>query len=144
MSNELTLNEYQDLTDATAIYPGQGGLMGLNYAAMEASGEAGEIANKVKKISRDTWRDELNRAGSEDAKPFAKDAALGILLGDGHVYMTEEQKLAIAKEVGGALYGLARVAREIGYTLGEIAQQNADILASRKERNTLVGSGDDR
>lgn len=144
MSNELTLDQYQELTQRTAIYPGQGGLLGLNYAAMEAAGESGEIANKVKKISRDTWLDELNRAGREGAKLFAKDAALGILLGDGHAYMTDDQKEAIAKEVGGALYGLARVASELGMSLGDIAQMNADILASRQERNTLQGAGDDR
>lgn len=142
MSNELTLNEYQVLTDATAIYPGQGGLLGLNYAAMEASGEAGEIANKVKKISRDVHREMLESAMDSDE---SGKLVLRLLLdGGSHGYLTDEQKLAIAKEVGGALYGIARVASEIGYTLGEIAQMNADILASRKERNTLTGSGDDR
>lgn len=144
MSNELTLDQYQELTQRTAIYPGQGGLLGLNYAAMEAAGEAGEIANKVKKISRDEYASILNEAGHPNGTDYADKEALGILLGGKSGYLTDEQKLAIAKEAGGALYGVARVASEIGYTLGEIAQMNADILASRQERNVLTGSGDDR
>lgn len=144
MSNELTLNEYQDLTDATAIYPGQGGLMGLNYAAMEASGEAGEIANKVKKISRDEYRELFEEASHPHGGNFSANESLRVLFGGGAGYLSDDKKQAIAKEVGGALYGLARVASELGMTLGEIGQQNLDILASRMERNTLQGSGDDR
>lgn len=144
MSASLTLNDYQSATDSTAIYPGQGGLLGINYAAMEAAGEAGEIANKVKKLSRDLYRDDLEKAKASDAGCAYRDSVIGLLLGDGEAYLTDEQKGAIAKEVGGALYGLARVASELGMTLGEIAQQNLDILASRKERNVLGGSGDDR
>lgn len=144
MSNELTLNEYQATTQETAIYPGQGGLLGLNYAAMEAAGEAGEIANKVKKISRDEYRSVLDDAGDRYSSDYANNEALKILLGDAEGYLSEERKMAISKEVGGALYGLARVASELGMTLGEIAQQNLDILSSRRDRGTLEGSGDNR
>lgn len=144
MSASLTLNDYQSATDSTAIYPGQGGLLGMNYAAMEAAGEAGEIANKVKKVMRDDLHRELGR--DLDADGYSVFNRENILFGtDGtRSYLTDERREAIAKEVGGALYGLARVASELGLTLGEIAQQNLDILASRKERNVLGGSGDDR
>lgn len=147
MSESLTLNEYQSATDSTAIYPGQGGLLGLNYAALEAAGEAGEIANKVKKLSRDSYGGLLHEVGSGQVRADDDDVIFTheLLFGEGlRTHLGKEFKEAIAKEVGGALYGLARVASELGMTLGEIAQQNLDILASRKERNVLGGSGDDR
>lgn len=151
MSNELTLDQYQELTQRTAIYPGQGGLMGLNYAAMESSGEAGEIANKVKKISRDNYRHQFEALNAIKYAEMETSTVqilegLDVLFGTKTAgeYLTDDQREAIAKEVGGALYGLARVASELGMTLGEIGQQNLDILASRQERNVLGGQGDDR
>lgn len=50
----------------------------------------------------------------------------------------------VAKEVGDVLWYLARYANAIGYTFQEIAEMNIDKLTSRKERNVLSGSGDNR
>jgi NTP pyrophosphatase (non-canonical NTP hydrolase) len=44
-----SFSKYQAATEATAIYPGQGGDMGLIYCALGLAGEAGEYANKIKK-----------------------------------------------------------------------------------------------
>ncbi len=46
----MNMNEYQKLAMKTAIFPTD---MGVYYATLGLAGEAGEIANKVKKFIRD-------------------------------------------------------------------------------------------
>lgn len=111
----MELNDYQDKAMQTGFYPGRHRLEGLIYTALGAAGEAGEVANKVKKIIRDN---------------------------DGSC--TGETKDAIASEVGDVLWYLAMLASEVGYTLEEIARMNIQKLASRAERSALTGSGDNR
>lgn len=112
--SELTFNDYQEMTQATAIYPGQGEVMGLAYVGL-GLGEAGEIQGKIKKILRDSG---------------------GVI--------TDEVKKALAKEGGDLQWYLARLASELGVTLGEMAQGNLDKLFDRRDRGVLGGSGDDR
>ena len=50
MSGDMTLNEYQDIAQETAIYPPQTGIL---YTALGLTSEAGEVAGKVKKAIRD-------------------------------------------------------------------------------------------
>ena len=108
----MTLSEYQDQALKTAVYPQN---VGLAYTTMGLVGEAGEIANKVKKIYRDN--------GGE---------------------ITSEQEDQIAKELGDVLWYIAAVAYEIGYRLDDVATMNLEKLASRKERGVISGSGDER
>ncbi len=107
------MNEYQYRASSTALYPNHG--RNIVYPTLGLVGEAGEIANKVKKIERD----------------------------DGGV-LTDEKRQIIAKELGDALWYVSQIASEIGYTLDGIAQQNLDKLASRQQRGTLHGDGDNR
>lgn len=50
----------------------------------------------------------------------------------------------LVKELGDCLWYLARVAKEEDVSLSEIVAANKEKLDSRKKRNTLKGSGDDR
>jgi hypothetical protein len=45
----MNADEFQEGCTTTAIYPGQGEWTGLAYAALGLAGEAGEVANTVKK-----------------------------------------------------------------------------------------------
>lgn len=110
-----SFDEYQDRAGETAIYPGSGGTTGLMYTALGLAGEAGEAANKVKKVLRDN-----------EGK------------------LTEESAKEIGKEIGGVLWYAAMLADEVGLSLGDIARQNLDILAGRAARGVLSGSGDNR
>lgn len=85
------------------------------YPALGLAGEAGEVCEKVKKVIRDN--------GGE---------------------FSEERKTETAKEVGDVLWYAANIAHDLGYTLEDIARMNRDKLFSRKERNALHGSGDNR
>ena len=51
----MHINEYQDWTIKTAIYPeaGTGSNLELYYLSLGLTSEAGEVAGKVKKIIRD-------------------------------------------------------------------------------------------
>lgn len=56
----------------------------------------------------------------------------------------ELDKLELAKEVGDVLWYLTSLADDLGYTLEEIALFNIEKLNSRKIRNVIKGSGDNR
>ena len=108
----MKLNDYQDIASKTAAYPKE---VGLSYVTLGLTGEAGEIANKVKKIYRDNG---------------------GVI--------TEDIKNSLAKEVGDVLWYVAMLSRELGFSLEDIAQMNIDKLSRRYERGSIQGSGDDR
>ncbi|AFH19728.1 MazG-like pyrophosphatase [Agrobacterium phage 7-7-1] len=127
-----SFNQYQKIATRSAIYPGQGTPFGVMYAALGLA-EAGEIQNKVKKMFRDDGVIEFIDT------PFRE--------GDNLVRfktITPERRLAIMKEMGGNLWYLAALAKEIGSTLSEIAFMNLDELCGRTERDTLNGDGDNR
>ncbi len=82
---------------------------------MGLTGEAGEVANKVKKIIRD---------GSDKNN--------------------EELVQTISAEIGDCLWYIAVLASDIGVKLSDIASDNLIKLEKRKEKGTIHGSGDDR
>jgi NTP pyrophosphatase (non-canonical NTP hydrolase) len=87
----------------------------LAYPALGLAGEAGEVAEHAKKAIRD----------------------------DGG-QVSEERRVAMAKELGDVLWYVAQLASELKLDLNEIAQANLDKLLSRQQRGVLSGSGDDR
>jgi NTP pyrophosphatase (non-canonical NTP hydrolase) len=109
----MLISEYQERSRRTATYPGAG--ENIVYPTLGLAGEAGEVAEKVKKLLRD----------------------------DGGV-MSDERRQALAGELGDVLWYVAQVATEAGLDLEEIAQGNLDKLLSRQRRGVLSGSGDSR
>jgi NTP pyrophosphatase (non-canonical NTP hydrolase) len=64
----MNFNEYQYHATQTAIYPdaGRGSVTALSYVSLGLAGEAGEIANKVKKLLRDGDTPEKRKAISKE------------------------------------------------------------------------------
>ncbi|MDH3493321.1 MAG: nucleoside triphosphate pyrophosphohydrolase family protein [Acidobacteriota bacterium] len=96
----MDFSEYQKLAGKTALYPRR--LENLEYPTLGLTGEAGEVANVVKKIQRD---DE------------------GIL--------TEEVRAKLKDELGDVLWYISACADELNLTLNEIAEYNVGKLATR-------------
>lgn len=109
----ITATEYQQKASETAIFPKN---KALEYITLGLTGEAGEIANKVKKLIRDGADEET----------------------------LEQKKIEIGYELGDVLWYCAMLAREVDINLGHIMEKNIEKLHSRKERGTLGGSGDNR
>jgi len=106
-------NAYQRSASRTAIYPDEHRIL---YPALGLAGEAGEIANKVKKLIRDGYN-------QEDY---------------------EQKKIDIAFEIGDVLWYCATLAQDLDVSLSVIAAQNLDKLQDRKQRNAIQGDGDNR
>lgn len=104
---------YQKLASLTAIYPNRGN--NLYYPTLGLCGEAGEVAEKVKKLHRDK-----------------------------HGIIDQEFKDQITKELGDVLWYITAICIELNLTLSTVAGLNIEKLYDRKDRNKLGGSGDHR
>lgn len=132
----MNVDEYQNFTDGTAEYPefyvvskkaGEvyvskktGKELRLEkapyvYPILGLVGEAGEVANAVKKIGRDN---------------------------DGVV--TDEIRENVVKELGDGQWYQAQTARKFGVSMSTILEKNVSKLTSRRERGKIRGSGDKR
>lgn len=111
-SKEMTLDEYQQIALETAVYPKEYNIV---YPALGMAGEAGEVADKVKKVIRDNNAD-----------------------------FTPTKCEEIAMEIGDVLWYCAVLADRIGYRLDTIARMNNRKLKSRQLRGKLGGNGDNR
>jgi len=109
----MNFKEYQEKSRETAIYPNVGD--NFIYPTLGLSSEAGEIANKVKKILRDEG---------------------GIA--------SEEKKHELSKELGDILWYVSQLVSEFKLSLDDVANLNIEKLQSRKQRGKLQGSGDNR
>ena len=109
----MDLRTYQQRARETARYPDVGS--NTTYPTLGLCGEAGEVADKIKKVMRD-------RSGVIDAA-VREDLAL---------------------ELGDVLWYLAQLATELDLDLGAVAEANLAKLASRAARNVIGGSGDHR
>ena len=113
----MKFDEYQELAakydffEATE-YANQ---VGFLEKVLGLVGEAGETADKIKKLIRDK-----------------------------NGVVNDEDRAAIAKELGDTLWYLAGISRYLNVPLSEVAQGNLDKLESRLQRDKLHGEGDER
>lgn len=109
----MDFTQYQEETKKTAIYPNRGD--NLSYPALGLTGEAGEVADKVKKIIRDDQ---------------------GVI--------TAQARHDIIGELGDVLWYLTTLATELKVDLEQVAIQNIRKIKDRKKRGVISGSGDNR
>ena len=109
----MEFDSYQIKARKTAIYPD----LGSNniYPTLGLVGEAGEVAEKVKKVLRD------------------KNGIFDI-----------ESKEAIKKELGDVLWYLSNLCTEFNFSLNDVAKLNLEKLEIRASSGKITGSGDDR
>ena len=109
----MDFKTYQKKARETAQYPN----LGENniYPTLGLVGEAGEVAEKVKKVIRD------NKGIFDD-----------------------ESKIGIKKELGDVLWYLANLCTEFNFNLEDVALQNLEKLKERAYQGKISGSGDDR
>jgi NTP pyrophosphatase (non-canonical NTP hydrolase) len=109
----MDFNEYQKESRKTALYPEVNN--NFIYPTLGLAGEAGEVAEKIKKVIRD-------KNGVID----------------------DETREMIKKELGDVLWYVAQLATELGLSLDDVASGNIEKLFSRMDRGKLKGSGDNR
>lgn len=108
----MTLGEYQKVALSTNINPGNQIFFDRMFGLV---GEAGEMADKVKKWIRD----------------------------DGADWDKLDKKM-MASELGDVMWYVATLADTLGFSLEEVGQQNVAKLQDRKKRDKLAGAGDKR
>ena len=106
--------EYQQIAHTTSLNTSVSGNKVI-YPVLGLADEAGEVVGKFKKLFRD-------KNGVID----------------------EEFKKVVSKETGDVLWYCAEICTQLGISLKDVADENISKLLSRKERNKLQGSGDER
>jgi len=109
----MTFQEYQDEARKTAIYPNLDN--NFVYPTLGLVGEAGEVAEKIKKVIRDD-----------------------------NYQISDEKRAEITKELGDVLWYIANLSKELGVSMEDVANKNLEKLKSRQQRDELHGSGDNR
>lgn len=102
----MTFSEYQNRTPLTRQPSTKKNIPGLAYLGLGLTGEAGEVADAIKKVFRD---------------------------GDGNPTLGE--KLKIEEELGDVLYYIAEICNDLGFDLEELAHHNLKKLQKRYAHN---------
>ena len=112
----MKFDDYQEAIEEFDFYEPKGlNDVGFIEKVLGLTGEAGETADKVKKVLRDK---------------------------NGQI--SAEDKQEIAKELGDVIWYVASIARYLELPFSEVAKMNVEKLTSRKNRNKLHGAGDNR
>jgi len=99
----MRFEDYQKQALEAAFYLGEDTSGKLAYSVLAFCGEAGEVANEVKKILRD-------KGGEVD----------------------EKAREILKEELGDALWYMAAIAHSLGISLEEVAQINLNKAAARR------------
>lgn len=110
--NFMTVEQYQEIINKTAVFAKD---IAIPYCTMGLCGEAGEVAEKIKKLYRDK---------------------------EGEV--TETFRADIKKELGDVIWYVTALGDQFGISLVEIMEANYRKLMLRRKTNTLHGDGDNR
>jgi NTP pyrophosphatase (non-canonical NTP hydrolase) len=135
--DELTLDRYQRDAILSKDCPDN-----PFYYALGLTGEAGEVADKLKKFWRDkyyTYATEINEANV--GTRISRD---DIVIAGARRLLTYEDRDAIRKELGDTLWYIAAISRYLETPLSKVADGNLNKLESRWQRNKLHGEGDER
>lgn len=108
----MNFDEYQIESNKTAQYPKESALY---YCGLGLTGEAGEVAEKLKKVLRN----------------------------DGGV-ISDKKKEEIQKELGDVLWYIAQLCTVMNVSMQDVAQGNLTKLFDRMERDVLKSEGDNR
>lgn len=125
----LSLNEYQQRAMTTCTESSNN----FSYMMLNLVGEVGELASKVAKRIR-----KEHIAVNENI--LVNGNKCGELNGNDWGDLFNEMRA----EAGDVLWQLSGLCTVMGWSLEDIAEQNLEKLASRKERNVIVGDGDNR
>jgi len=106
MEKEMTLEQWLKETDRTAIYPDSFNkeLTGVVYNALGLAGEAGEVADEIKKVIRNDK---------------------GII--------TPERKKKLCLEMGDVMWYWLRLTKELDLDIEDIMSENLKKLSQRYE-----------
>lgn len=110
----MTFDEYQKKAKTTSTIDPKS-VTAPYYFALGLNGEAGEIAEKLKKVIRNHNND-ISQLDLEDFK----------------------------KELGDVLWYVTMMSEQVGLTLDDIAKTNLAKLADRKTRGVINSTGDYR
>lgn len=105
---------YQQRALLTAVFPQE---VALEYLTLGLVGEAGELANKIKKLMR-----------GDHQSPLEKVKAHGLII----------------QEIGDILWYIAVLADEFDTPLSVVAVSNLLKLSQRYQKNLILGAGDER
>lgn len=103
----MKFDDYQQTIEKFAVYPREAQLTAIAYLTLGLNGEAGEVAEQVKKAIRNEGQ------------------------------ITDERRAKILDEIGDVLWYAARLASEFGASLSDVAEQNVDKLEARRMQKNL-------
>lgn len=112
LKNNMDFKEYQERAKETAYYANVG--KNYIYPALGLTGEAGEIANKIRKI---------------EPGPNGE--------------ISQGAQIVLQAEIGDLLWYTAQLCSELGLSLDAVAKENIAKLARRKaDGGTMRGNGE--